>query len=393
MEQRTGRSVTVDGRLRVALVAGTLGAGGAEKQLVYLAGALKTMGAEVTVCSLTRGEHYEPVLREAGLEPIWVGRFASPAARTLAIARALAPMQPHIVQATHFYTNLYASLVAPVYGALGVGTARSDIVHEVRANGMWGRWLLRIPGALIVNSHAARRNAIASGVDEAAVTVLPNVIDLREFDSLARCESVADSLLPADGANGMVVAAAGSLLPVKRFDRFIRAIALARARGARVSGVIAGDGPLRAELEALPATLGLPPDAVIFTGRLTNLPALLERVHAFVLSSEHEGFPNVLIEAMAARLPTIATPAGDASSIVQDGATGFLVPMDDEDAMAARLLELEASPPLRARLGAAGRSCVERCYASDALPERLAGIYRSIALRRGNRRVLSLLGD
>lgn len=393
MGRRTGRSVTADRRLRVALVAGTLGAGGAEKQLVYLAGALKKIGAEVTVCSLTRGEHYESVLGEAGFEPVWVGRFSSPAARTLAIARALAPMRPHIVQATHFYTNLYASLVAPVYGALGVGTARSDIVHEVRANGRWGRWLLRIPSALIVNSHAARRNAIASGVDAAAVTVLPNVIDLREFDSLARCDSIAASLLPADGAEGMIVAAAGSLVPVKRFDRFIRAIALARSRGGRITGVIAGDGPMRAELEALPATLGLPPDAVIFTGRLTNLPALLKRVHAFVLSSQHEGFPNVLMEAMAARLPTIATPAGDASSIVQDGVTGFLVPMNDEGAMASRLLELEASPSLRTRLGSAGRDCVERHYAMDGLPERVADIYRSIARRRGHGRVLSLLGD
>lgn len=390
MERGAGKSVTADGRLRVALVAGTLGAGGAEKQLVYLACALNTMGAEVIVCSLTRGEHFEPVLREAGIEPIWVGRFSSPAARTLAIARAIAPMRPHIVQATHFYTNLYASLVAPVYGALGVGTARSDIVHEVSANGRWGRWLLGIPNALIVNSHAARRNAIDRGVDDAAITVLPNVIDLREFDSLARRESIADSLLPADG---MLVAAVGTLLHVKRFDRFIRAIALARSRGARISGVIVGDGPLRAELEALPATLGLPPDAVIFTGRLTNVPALLTRVHAFVLSSEHEGFPNVLIEAMAARLPTIATPAGDVSSIVQEGVTGFLVPMDDEDAMASRLLELEASPSLGARLGSAGRSCVEQSYAIDGLPERLAGIYRSIALRRGHARLLSVLGD
>lgn len=382
--------MTDDGHLRVALVAGTLGAGGAEKQLVYLAGALKKIGAEVTVCSLTRGEHYEAVLREAGLEPVWVGRFSSPAARTLAIARALAPVRPHIVQATHFYTNLYASLVAPLCGALGVGTARSDIVHEMRANGRWGRWLLGMPGALIVNSHAARRNAIAAGIDDAAIAVLPNVIDLREFDSLARRESIADSLL---AANGVIVAAAGSLVPVKRFDRFIRAIALARARGSSIRGVIVGDGPLRAELEALPATLGLPPDAVTFTGRLANVPALLKRVHAFVLSSEHEGFPNVLMEAMAARLPTIATPAGDASSIVKDGDTGFLVPMDDEDAMASRLLELEASPSLRARLGAAGRSRVEQQYTIDGLPERLAGIYRSIALRRGRTRLLSVLGD
>jgi glycosyltransferase involved in cell wall biosynthesis len=277
-----------------------------------------------------------------------------------------------------------------LYGALGVGTARSDIVHEVSANGMWGNWLLRTPSALIVNSHAARRNAISAGVHAAAVDVLPNVIDLAEFDSLARREAIEDSLLPGEG---MKVAAVGTLIPVKRFDRFIRAIALARTRGARASGIIVGDGPMRAELETLSASLGLSPAAMSFAGPLTNVPALLRRVDAFVLSSQHEGFPNVLIEAMAAGLPTIATPAGDAASIVKDCTTGFLVPMDDEDAMAARLVELEASPSLRGRLGSAGRGIVEQCYASDGLPGRLTGIYRSIARRRGHERLLSVLAD
>ena len=386
----------------MAIVAGTLAPGGAEKQLLYLVRALRAMGARVTVCSLTRGEFYEPALRELGVEPVWIGRYQSPAARTLALAAALRDVRPHIVQSAHFYTNLYVSLVAPLYGAISIGTARSDVIHEVDANGRWGRWLLRLPDSLIVNSQAARRNAIAYGRSGDDVHVLSNVIDLAAFDQLAarrsapagappRPDGVGDRGGEGDGDGkrearaAVLVVGVGTFVRAKRFDRFLRALARARSLGAPVRGVLAGDGPEHAALERLALELGLLPDAIDFVGRRTDIPALLRESQIFALTSEHEGFPNVLLEAMAAGLPIVTMPAGDAGVVVEDGVTGFVVPAGDIDAMAAKLVALSKSGTLRSLLGEAGRRSVEMRYAADGFAGRLGASYRAIALRRGPR--------
>lgn len=375
-------------RPRIALVAGTLAQGGAEKQLVYMARELREAGAEVRVFSLTRGEFHEPALRALGVGPVWVGRFGSPVLRTAALALALRDFRPHIVQAAHFYTNLYVRLVAPLYGAISIGTVRSDVEHELRTNGRWGRWLLRAPSALIVNSEAARRNAIALGIPAESLELLPNAIDLGAFDEHAQVEPVSE--LKGDVP---VVIGVGSFVRAKRFDRFLRALALARAGGAPLRGVLVGDGPEREALEELAGGLGLLPDALWFAGRRGDVPALLSRADIYLLTSEHEGFPNVLLEAMAARLPVVTTPAGDSGVIVEDGATGFVVPDDDVQAMAGRLAELARSAELRGELGARGRRRVEGCYTCRVLRERITASHRAIAERLRHRRSLAAMAS
>ena len=117
------------------MVAGTLGQGGAERQLVYMVRALCDGGANVRVYCLTQGEHYEQALVDAGAAPVWIGRSAAPPLRVMALFRELRRFRPHIVQSAHFYTNLYVRLAAPLAGAIDVGASRSDVVHEVLYNG------------------------------------------------------------------------------------------------------------------------------------------------------------------------------------------------------------------------------------------------------------------
>ena len=116
-------------RLRVALVAGTLAAGGAERQLVYGARALSRAGVEVRVFALTRGELYERVLREEGLEPVWVGRRGSPIARLWTLGRELSKFRPDVIQSTHSFANLYAGILGRTLGIASVGVLRSSLAH------------------------------------------------------------------------------------------------------------------------------------------------------------------------------------------------------------------------------------------------------------------------
>jgi glycosyltransferase involved in cell wall biosynthesis len=371
--------------LRVAFVAGSLTQGGAEKQFLYMARALRDSGAEVDVYSLTRGEYYEAALIAEGIRPIWVGRWGPPPARLAALAPAILKRRPHIVQSTHFFGNLYAAMLGRLSGALGIGSIRNDAYFDMGANGRWGPWLLRMPQVLLANSWAAQHNAETMGVRADRIHVLPNVIDLGEFD---RSGEDATSLPPRSEAPTAI--AVCRLVAMKRLDRFIAALALARQDVPALRGLIVGDGPERGLLERLAADAGLN-GGCTFVGRSDRVPRLLRQADMLVLSSEHEGFPNVVLEAMAARLPVVATPAGDVRRVVADGETGYVVPSDDVGAMAARMVRLATSPTLRHELGNAGRARVEQSYSFSALGGRLRSIYCSMASDRRDVRALAVL--
>ena len=110
-----------------------------------------------------------------------------------------------------------------------------------------------------------------------------------------------------------------------------------------------------------------------------------------VLTSEHEGFPNVVLEAMAAAVPVITTPAGDAGLIVEEGVTGYVVGFSDETALTRRILQLAASPELRARLGEAGWKRARDRYGPERLACALQWVYLAAARRYRLPALLSIL--
>jgi glycosyltransferase involved in cell wall biosynthesis len=150
--------------------------------------------------------------------------------------------------------------------------------------------------------------------------------------------------------------------------------------------VIVGDGPERGVLEREAARLGLGDTAVRFLGRRADVPALLRQADFLVSSSDHEGFPNVLLEAMAARLPAIATEAGDVASILLPGVTGYVVPTDDVAQLADRMVALARAAGTRRAMGQAARKRVELMYRDSTLADKMLAAYQSAAARRSGRR-------
>jgi len=380
-------------RIRIALIAGTLGQAGAEKQLVYMARSLRDAGADVRVYSLTKKEFYEAHLRELGIKPRWFGRsgsirFANTPLRLASLALELARFRPHIVQSGHFFCNLYAGLCGRLSGALTIGAMRNDLDREQKAQGRLTRHLLRLPSAIIANSQAALRGMEEFGVSPESMVVLENVIDLEDFDARL---SLGASAWDADGPP--VALAVGRMHLEKRFDRFLAALALARRASPVVRGVIVGDGPEWTALHQRAQDLGLLPDGVAFLGRRNDVPALLGSADLLVLSSDHEGCPNVVMEAMAARRPVVTTPAGDAGILVEDGVSGYVVPFDDVEAMADRMARLAKSHELRRRFGEAGRRRVEKVHNYDGLAGRLISAYELIADRHRRQDVVAAIAS
>lgn len=373
--------------LRVAIVASSLRLAGAEKQTFYQARALHRAGIETRLFHLGGGGHYLGALTQAGLPLRQIYMPNQPWLMLAKLTGDLQQLRPQIVLAAQFSDLLYATAAGRLCGALTLGGVRSDGFYELNGHGRASSWMIHLAHGLVANSARARQNLISRGIHPGKINVLPNVIDLREFDQrMAQPSTVS---LPS----GRIFATAvGSLHPCKRFDRFLEALTLARRREPALAGVIAGaDCGAKTDLQARANELGLTPDDVIFAGEVSNVPALLARSAMLVLTSDYEGFPNVILEAMAARLPVISVPAGDASLIVKHGRTGCVVEADDIRSMAAFMIQLARSPATRKEFGEAARKRVEQEYNSKSLADLLVAVFHGFACQHQKHTLCELL--
>lgn len=356
--------------LKICFIAGTLGQGGAERQLYYILQELVRHGARPRLLCLTQGEFWEQHIAALGVPATWVGQTGSRLARLRRIVAELRRDTPDVVQSQHFYTNLYAAVAARVLGIPGIGAVRSDVISEVAAGGKFGmgRLSLRAPRFVAANSRTGMYNAQAFGVAADRVAFLPNVVDTSRF---------AGRLMPKP--DRVRILTIGRLVPAKRFDRFLRVVADVRHRAhVPLSATIVGDGPLRSELESLAATLGLGPDVLTFAGAADSTVHHYQQADVFVLTSDWEGTPNVVLEAMSSGLPIVATRVGGLEDLVPEGAAGALLDSWDEEGLAEAVLALVDAEVTRRAWGRAARTYVERHHAVAALAGHLRALYATL---------------
>jgi glycosyltransferase involved in cell wall biosynthesis len=159
-----------------------------------------------------------------------------------------------------------------------------------------------------------------------------------------------------------VVGILAALRPEKDHGTFLRAARSVADRLPNAKFLIIGDGPARTEIETLTRELGLD-DRVVLTGSRTDVAGLLRAIDVFVLSSNTvECFPMALLEAMAAGRPAVCTGVGAVSEIIAEPATGYIVPPQDPDALADRLVHILSDSQLARRMGRAARARVEERF-------------------------------
>jgi colanic acid/amylovoran biosynthesis glycosyltransferase len=202
---------------------------------------------------------------------------------------------------------------------------------------------------------------------------------------VARFTPPTDRPSPEPGARLLSVA---RLVPKKGIEYAIRAVAQVRRRHPHLVYTIVGDGPLRAELQALIGELGLAANVHLVGWKShAEVAELMRTSHLFLCPSvtaadgDQEGTPTVLMEAQAMALPVLATDHAGIPEVVRHRETGLLVPERDQDALADAMIELMAHPESWPLMGEAGCRRVREEFNAARQHHRLLDIYRSLAKR------------
>jgi glycosyltransferase involved in cell wall biosynthesis len=359
---------------RIVQIIPSLDRSGAEKQLTLLAKGLPRNEFDVHVCALTRGGPYEADLRAADIPTTVIGKHwrVDPAAYWK-LKRYLAALKPDLVQTWLFAANSYGRLAAR---QVGVGR----IFASERCADPWkagyelaiDRYLARWTDRMIVNSSGVRDFYVAHGLPAEKFQIIPNGIDLPSAALLPRAELLAQLALPADAK---LIAVIGRLWPQKRIKDVIWGADLLQVLRPDVHVLVMGDGPQRARLEKFARQCRVE-QKVHFLGQRANATRLLSACDLLWLTSGYEGLPNVVMEAMAAGKPVIATDIPGNRDLVIEGETGYLIPVGDRAALTARTNKLLQEPELAARLGAAGRERIASQFRIDQMISSYAELYR-----------------
>jgi len=166
----------------------------------------------------------------------------------------------------------------------------------------------------------------------------------------------------------------GNLWPVKGHTTLVEAAALLAARAPRIRFFCAGEGVLRPVLEKRLRDLGIE-DRVVLLGHRSDVPAILARANALALCSSNEGLSNAIMEAMAARLPVVATRVGGNPELLEGG-RGVLVPYGDPRALAEAVLRISAAPDEARSMGRKGRAFVEAVLSLERMQTAHEELYR-----------------
>jgi glycosyltransferase involved in cell wall biosynthesis len=340
--------------------------GGPEKTI--LSGAERTDRSRftVTVCYLrdlrdkdftiderakAHGVDYIEILERHSFDPaIWT-----------ALKRIVDERQIDIVHAHEYKTNLLAWLIArrrklialsTVHGWFGRNAFRERIYYGVDK-----RVLARFPRVIAV-SGALRDQLTAAGCSPGRVTVIPNGINHELFTRVPERRAAARQQLGLADTD-IVIGAVGRLERQKRFDLLMEVLAALRATRPHLRLLIAGDGSLREELDAVHRRLNLG-ESCRLLGHTPDVIGLHHALDLFVQASDDEGSPNVVLEAMSLETPVVATNVGGTSDLIDDGVHGLLVPPGDQNALAGALARaLDDWPATQERARAARRRVVD----------------------------------
>ncbi len=358
--------------MRIGLVIGQLTYGGAEGQLSELALGLRHEADVFVYCLSDQTEAYGARIADAGIPLRTVpARRRLDLGRVVQLARWLREDRVEIAHAFLFIASAYAYLATRMTPGVRVVTSARNCKLEPSAPRRWAlRRAFQASDAIICNSQEMARFAVRHyAANSERIHVVFNGVDTERFQGRRHPRK------------GLVIGTAGRIEAQKNLEMFL--VAAAQFHEARPEAMfeIVGDGSLRDSLVRRARELGIG-DRVRFSGNTDDMPGFFGRIDQFWLTSNWEGTPNVLLEAMSAGVPVVATRVGGTSELIEDGNTGSVIEKGDAAAASATALRLVDRPDETARMARNARESVCRRFSIRAMIVATRRVYESAVGRR-----------
>lgn len=366
--------------INIALVNGQLNYGGTERQLYELAIRLdRSKFNPIVFCLSEEDLPFGERLRERGIRVYTLKRRGHfDPFRVTKLAQLFRKEKINLVHSFLHIPNAYSYAACLISGINKfIASVRNC---EVDRNGVLtfiDRINLRNSSLITVNSENVKNFAANHfSISPDKIKVIYNGIDVERFVSLKKITKLKDDLsIPI---NSRVVGIIGKLSsPQKNIPLFLKSARGISSQLPNVKFLIVGGGKLLDEMKNLSNNLAIS-DKVYFVGEREDIPDILNLLDVFVLSSYKEGLPNVIMEAMAAGKPVVATDVGGIPELVVDGETGFLVPSNNVEKLSQAVIRLLENPKVAERMGEKGKERISTFFLVDRMVRETENLYSSL---------------
>jgi glycosyltransferase involved in cell wall biosynthesis len=362
--------------------------GGGESNLLKVA---KLLPPERVRCSIATFR-IKPEIRQGISVPVYVFPWRrvyhlSAWKAAFALRRLIRRQHVDIVQTYFESSNLWGGLVAKLSGAALLSSRRDMGILRNRKHKLAYGLINRLADRVLAVSEEVKRFCVdQEHIKPGKISVVYNGVDLRQLASAGR----GGPFEHADWAGAShVVTCVANVRRIKGIDVLVRCAERVCRELPGTVFLIAGslyEKEYSQEIQEMVRARGLE-ENIKLLGFIQDPVPLLKMSHAFCLLSRSEGFSNALLEAMACGVPSVVTSVGGNPEAIVDGKNGFLVPAEDHEAAAERLLTLLNNPAKAMEIGNAGRVTAETRFSADAMIQQLLDLYdRLMAARRPRKR-------
>lgn len=357
--------------------------GGGERILLKIAQSLPPDRFQVTIVAFRSDP--DPLIHTLPCEILIFPMKRTYGKDGLRVARMLRKLvrerQVDLVHTFFETSDLFGAVIAKLSGVRAIVSSRRDmgILRSAKHNIAYRTVSLLYDRVLTVSDQVRAETIRRDRLNPSKVVTIHNGISLKSFVGSATTNR------PFRAAHGIpksakIVATIANVQPWKGLDVFVRCAAEVHRTAPDVHFVVAGafsDALLTAKLFDLTRELGLD-DRMHWIGQTHEVYELLSETDVFCLLSESEGFPNVVIEAMAAGVPVVATRVGGTPEAVEHGSTGWLVEAGDHLAAAERVTTTLSDGTLRRSLSDAALACVKTKFTSEQMMASYIDVYESV---------------
>jgi len=357
---------------RIVLLLEELKFGGTQRHALELARGLNRKRFQPEIWTLAAGDDFAPLAQSWGIPVTKLSsqKLVGPAALARLWLR-LKKSPPDLLLTLTAVPNIWGRLLGRWAKApLVVGNVRSLTHHRQHEGWLWPFADHILCNTIVLKDILNKDCKISLN----RITVIPNGVDTEFFQP------------QRSGGNRKIILSVARLVPDKDQETLIRAFSLALTDHPDAELWIVGDGPRKPALEKLAHSL-LPTGKVRFLPGQTDLRPLFAQATLFALSSRHEAFPNVALEAMAMGLPVVSTRVGGLPEMVTPGEHGLLVPPGNAPALAAAMSQLLADPEMCQSFGQAGRERVERDFSLAAMVRRHEEVFETLLAQKSKRAI------